>query len=57
MLSVSPVLDNPVHPEHGEVEPGEYEEGGDASGCQGVQGLVHYQEPGQGGDSEENIMA
>ena len=41
-----PVLDDPVHPEHGEVEAGEDEEGGDAGGGQGVQGLVHYQEPG-----------
>ena len=43
-----PVLDDPVHPEHGEVEASEDEEGGDAGGGQGVQGLVHYQEPGHG---------
>ena len=60
VLIVSPVLDNPVHPEHGEVEAGEDEEGGDAGGGQGVQGLVHYQEPGQtlleGADWLRNIL-
>ena len=43
---MSPVLDYPVHPEHVKVEAGEDEEGGDAGGGQGVQGLVHYQKPG-----------
>ena len=54
---MSPVLDDPVHPEHGEVEAGEDEEGGDAGGGQGVQGLVHYQEPGQEGHSEDDLRA
>ena len=40
-----PVLDDAVHLEHPEVEPGEKEEGGDTRGGQRVKGLVHYQEP------------